>query len=111
MCHMTFREKVLDLTGRIPEGKVTTYSELAKALGSPKAARSVGNALNKNLHPIVIPCHRVIKSTGEIGGYSRGQDIKIALLKKEGIPVKDRKVISHEKYLYRFNKQTSPKSS
>jgi len=99
---MTFSQKVLDLTSKIPEGKVTTYSELAKALGSPKAARAVGNTLNRNLHPITIPCHRVIKSSGEICGYSRGQDIKIALLQKEGIPVKDKKVINLEKYLHKF---------
>jgi len=99
---MTFSKKVLDMTCKIPKGKVTTYSEVAKALGSPKASRAVGNALNRNLHPITIPCHRVIKSTGEIGGYSGGQDIKIALLEKEGILVKDKKVINLEKYLHKF---------
>ena len=102
MCHMTFSQKVLDLTSKIPKGKVTTYSELAKALGSPKAARAVGNALHNNQHPITIPCHRVIKSTREVGGYSKGQNIKIVLLQKEGIPVEDKKVINLEKYLHKF---------
>lgn len=102
MCHMTFSKKVLDLTANIPRGKVTTYSELAKALSSPKAARAVGNTLKNNRHPITIPCHRVIKSNGEIGGYSRGQNIKIALLKKEGISITDGKITGLKRYLYRF---------
>lgn len=104
MCHMTFSQKVLDLTGRIPKGKVTTYSEIARFLGNPKCARAVGNALKKNRHLVTVPCHRVIKSNGEIGGYSGGQGKKIALLEKEGIRVKGSKVISLEKYIYRFNK-------
>lgn len=115
MCHMTFSKKVLDLTSKIPKGKVTTYSEIARALCCPKASRAVGNALNKNRHLVTIPCHRVIKSTGEIGGYSGGQDKKIAILKKEGIPITAGRITDLEKYLHKFKKiirkQASPRSS
>ncbi len=61
---MLFSEKVLNLTQKIPKGKVTTYKEIAKALNT-KAYRAVGNVLNKNKNPVVIPCHRVVKSTGD----------------------------------------------
>ena len=104
---MPFSEKVLKLTKQIPKGKITTYMELAKALGNPKAARAVGNALNKNRRLKVIPCHRVIKSSGEVGGYSRGKEKKIALLKKEGIPLKNEKIVNLKRYLYIFSTSLS----
>ncbi len=96
-----FSEKVLNLTNKIPKGKVTTYKIIAKKLNA-KAHRAVGNALNKNTKPIKIPCHRVIKSTGEIGGYSRGIKKKAELLKKEGIKIKNNKIENFEKVLFRF---------
>ncbi|MEA3343943.1 MAG: MGMT family protein [archaeon] len=106
---MSFSEEVLKLTKQIPKGKITTYMELAKALGNPRASRAVGNALNKNRRLKVIPCHRVIKSSGEVGGYSRGKEKKIAFLKKEGILIKGEKVINFENILYQF-KACVPKS-
>jgi O-6-methylguanine DNA methyltransferase len=69
---------------KIPRGKTLTYKEVAILAGSPKAWRAVGNILNRNKN-LKIPCHRVIKSDGSIGGYNRGVKIKIALLKKEGL--------------------------
>jgi len=85
---MTFRKKVLEIVKKIPKGKVMTYAEVAQAAGLPKAWRAVGNILSKNKNPKV-PCYRVIKSTGEIGGYNRGKRKKISLLKKEGIKIKN----------------------
>ena len=77
--------QVYDIVDQIPEGKVTTYGDIARALGHPHASRTVGRILNHNPNPIVTPCHRVIKSDGNIGGYAFGKIIKKELLKKEGV--------------------------
>lgn len=97
----TFAEKVLELVKKIPKGKVTTYKIIAKKLNS-EAYRAVGNALNKNKKPIVIPCHRVVRSDGNLGGYSKGIKKKIFLLKKEGIEIKNNTAINFEKKLSKF---------
>lgn len=72
---------------KIPEGEVRSYKEIAIAIGKPDSARAVANACGKNPSPIEIPCHRVIKSNGYLGGYSckGGISAKRKLLKKEGI--------------------------
>jgi methylated-DNA-[protein]-cysteine S-methyltransferase len=71
---------------RISAGKIATYGDIAKALGNPLAARTVGNILNKNPNPIVVPCHRIICSNnGKLGGYAYGSALKRELLEKEGI--------------------------
>jgi len=81
-----FEVKVLLEVSKIPRGKVLTYKQIAERIGKPNAYRAVGNALAKNPMPIIIPCHRVIKSNGEIGNYSfGGKKNKISLLKREGI--------------------------
>jgi methylated-DNA-[protein]-cysteine S-methyltransferase len=77
--------QVYDLIAQIPEGKVTTYGDIARALGHPRASRVIGRILNKNPNPILTPCHRVIKSNGNIGGYAFGKARKKELLKKEGL--------------------------
>jgi len=64
-----FQKKVYEAATKIPPGKVLSYGELATKIGNPKAARAVGQALKKNPFPLVIPCHRVIASTGKIGGF------------------------------------------
>ena len=79
---MTFRESVFKVVRQIPRGKTLTYKEVAKKAGSPNAYRAVGNALNTNYDP-KIPCHRVIRSNGEVGGYNRGSMKKEIKLKKE----------------------------
>jgi methylated-DNA-[protein]-cysteine S-methyltransferase len=76
---------VYDILVRVPEGKVTTYGDIAKALGHPGASRAIGRILNKNPNPIVVPCHRVVMSDGSIGGYAFGKARKKELLKKEGL--------------------------
>ena len=80
---MTFSGKVLDIVSKIPKGKVLTYKEVARLACKPRAYRAVGNVLNKN-HNNKIPCHRVVRSDGKAGGYNRGKDRKIKLLKEEG---------------------------
>ena len=76
---------VYNIVAHIPEGKVTTYGDIARALGHPRASRLIGRILNKNPNPILTPCHRVIKSNGNIGGYAFGKARKKELLKKEGL--------------------------
>ncbi len=78
-------EDVYDILDRIPKGKVTTYGDIAKALGHANASRAIGRILNKNPNPIAVPCHRVVMSDGNIGGYAFGKARKKGLLKKEGL--------------------------
>ena len=78
-------DDVYGILARIPEGKVTTYGDIAKALGHPNASRAIGRILNKNSNPVVVPCHRVVMSDGNIGGYAFGKARKRELLKKEGV--------------------------
>lgn len=82
-----FQLSVYYTAQKIPAGKVTTYKELAKAIGKPKAARAVGNALGKNPIPLIIPCHRIIASSGKLGGFLAygGLRMKKALLASEGV--------------------------
>lgn len=79
-----FGKKVYDVVRKIPKGKVLTYKEVARLVHSPRAWRAVGNVLNKNRDP-KIPCHRVIRSDGKLGGYNKGAKIKLRLLRKEGV--------------------------
>jgi len=79
-----FSQKVLGIVLKIPLRRTMTYKEVAVLAGRPKAYRAVGNILNKNKDSKV-PCHRVIRSDGGIGGYNRGKDAKVRILKKEGI--------------------------
>lgn len=71
----------------IPYGEVRTYRELAAAAGSPRAVRAAGNAMARNPIPIVVPCHRVLRTGGQLGGYGGGLDVKRWLLDLEGVPV------------------------
>lgn len=118
MKHDSFSEKCYTLLKKVPKGKVTTYKALAEALGT-KAYRAVGNTMNKNPYKDV-PCHRVIKTNGEVGGFAErlcgrdknkpsrtragsrvsGTGNKIKILKKEGIPIKNGKIQNLNQYLY-----------
>ena len=89
----SFREKVYRIVKKIPEGRIMTYKQVAKLVGSPRAFRAVGNILNKNPDLKTVPCHRVIKSNGKIGGYRYGTKRKASLLKKEGVIIKKRRVV------------------
>ena len=81
-----FQLKVWSYLKKIPKGKLKTYAQVAKAIGKPKAVRAVANAIGKNPFPHKIPCHRVIRSDGKLGGYSAKGGIKTKkkLLKNEG---------------------------
>lgn len=80
-----FQRDVYDELVKVPHGRVTTYGELAKAVGRAELARAVGQAVGANPIPIVIPCHRVVAADGRLGGFSGGLTVKVALLGVENI--------------------------
>jgi len=80
-----FQQRVLRAVSAIPYGQVRTYQFIAKQIGNPKAARAVARALATNPFLLVIPCHRVIRSDGKLGGYRGGLKMKRRLLKSEGV--------------------------
>ena len=80
-----FQRGVLLAEHRIPRGWVSTYGRIARHLGVPGGARAVGGALSRNPFPIIIPCHRAIRSDGELGGFQGGMKMKRTLLELEGI--------------------------
>ena len=98
---MTFNQRCYKLLSQIPKGKIATYKQIANKLNT-KAYRAVGNAMANNPNPIIVPCHRVIKSNGLIGGYALGTKKKINLLEDEGIIIKKDKIIGFEKYIHLF---------
>ena len=79
-----FTLSVLDELARVPYGETTTYGTLAARIGHPRAARAVGTVMNRNRIPIVLPCHRVVGSSGDLTGYAGGLDVKRTLLELEG---------------------------
>jgi methylated-DNA-[protein]-cysteine S-methyltransferase len=80
-----FTSKVLRQTARIGFGKTSTYAEIANRAGSPRAVRAAGNALGANPIPVVVPCHRVLRTGGALGGYTGGVERKEFLLRLEGV--------------------------
>lgn len=80
-----FRREVLLATYGVPRGQVATYAEIAARVGSPRAARAVGNTMRTNPIPIVIPCHRIVGSDGSLTGFGGGLEMKYKLLKLEGV--------------------------
>jgi len=82
-------EDVYNMLLTIPKGKVSTYGDLAKALGNPAASRHIGRILGKNPNPFKVPCHRVVMSNGKIGGYAFGTQKKKQLLQNEGLIFSD----------------------
>ncbi len=90
-----FQQRVLSLEATIPFGYISTYGELAAAASSPKGARAAARVLSHNPFPILIPCHRVISSSGSLAGYQGGMEMKKQLLRQEGLPfIADRVDIS-----------------
>ena len=86
----------------VPHGKITTYNELSKSIGLENGQRLVGQIMKKNPLPAIIPCHRVIKSNGDIGGYLFGIDIKKNMLRKEGICITKNKIDNFEEVFFTF---------
>jgi O-6-methylguanine DNA methyltransferase len=90
-----FSESVYRVTSKIPPGKVATYGSVARAIGKPKASHAVGQALKANPRPPnVVPCHRVVRSDGDVGGYSGrgGVAKKVRLLTAEGVRVESGRI-------------------
>ena len=79
-----FQRKVLLAEALIPRGAVSTYGLIAREVGNPRGARAVGSALSRNPFPLIIPCHRAVRSTGKPGGYQGGTAMKVRLLEMEG---------------------------
>jgi len=87
---------------QVPSGKITTYKELASSVGLQNGQRVIGQIMKKNPFPVIIPCHRVVRSDGKIGGYAFGMDIKKSMLSKEGICIKKNKIENFENLFFRF---------
>jgi methylated-DNA-[protein]-cysteine S-methyltransferase len=85
MSSQSIEDKVYDMLLKIPAGKVTTYGDIAKALGQPNSSRLIGQILHNNPTPVAVPCHRVVRSNGKIGGYAYGIRKKRKLLEEEGL--------------------------
>lgn len=97
-----FENLVYQATKKIPKGKISTYSQIAFYIGKPKSYRAVGNALNKNPFAPEVPCHRVVKSDGLLGGFAYGINKKRILLKQEGIGLKNNRVLNFKEKLFIF---------
>ncbi len=110
MIEIDLYSEFYNLVKQIPEGMVTTYGDLAIALGDPISARAVGKMLSENPSPIEIPCHRVVKGDGTIGGFTHPEGIKkkIELLESEGIKIKNNRVENFEKIRFRDFKSDYP---
>ena len=99
---MNLDKLVYKKLSQVPQGKVTTYSELAKAVGLKNGQRVIGQIMKKNPFPVIIPCHRVVKSDGQVGGYAYGIEVKENMLKNEGIKINKGQILNWEKIFYKF---------
>lgn len=101
-----FQHRVYSLCSRVPRGRVTSYKEIARAMGS-RAYRAVGSALNRNPFAPEVPCHRVVKSDGRIGGFASGKKKKAKMLRMEGIIIKKQRISNFKKKFYRLKTTSS----
>ena len=99
---MNLQQKIYKKLLEVPKGQITTYGDLAKAVGLKNGQRAVGKIMNKNPYPVIIPCHRVVMSTGKIGGYAYGAPVKTKMLNDEGIEIQNGKIVELENKIYRF---------
>ena len=99
---MKIEEKIYQKLLEVPLGNVTTYGDLAKAINLKNGQRIVGQIMKKNPFPVIVPCHRVVKSDGTIGGYAYGIERKKYMLSKEGLEINNDKILDFKKNLFRF---------
>ena len=99
---MKIDKKIYKKLLQVPSGKITTYGELSRAIGLKNGQRVIGRVMKNNPFPVIVPCHRVVKSNREIGGYAFGVDIKRNMLTKEGICIKNNRIKNFEKSFFRF---------
>ncbi len=99
---MNLEHRVYKKLLEVPRGKVTTYGELAKAVGLKNGQRTIGRIMKNNPNPVIVPCHRVVKSDGSIGGYGFGKDVKTNMLKIEGISIRNDKILDWDGKIFRF---------
>jgi len=99
---MSLEQQVYKKLTEVPQGKITTYGELAKAVGLKNGQRMIGQIMKKNPYPGIIPCHRVVKSDGKIGGYAYGGAVKTNMLRIEGIQIQNGKILDWHNKLHKF---------
>ena len=95
-----FQSECYEALKKVPKGKVITYAGLARMVGRPRAHRAVGSAMNKNPFAPQVPCHRVVKSNGDLGGFATDIKVKIKRLQKEGVVVSDNKIVDFQSTLF-----------
>lgn len=98
----SFNQRCYQLLRQVPAGRVTTYKDIAEALGT-KAFQAVGRAMNQNPNPVEVPCHRVVNSDGRLGGYAFGSERKQALLEAEGVSIQSGKIVEFDSVRYDFD--------
>ncbi|MDE1862028.1 MAG: MGMT family protein [Thaumarchaeota archaeon] len=98
---MKLEERVYKKLLEVPKGKVTTYGDLAKAVGLKNGQRAIGRMMNKNPYPVIVPCHRVIMSSGRVGGYAWGEEIKTNMLEREGVRIRNGRLANPD-LIHRF---------
>jgi methylated-DNA-[protein]-cysteine S-methyltransferase len=96
----SFQSQCYEALKKVPRGKVITYGGLAEMIGRPKAHRAVGSAMNKNPFAPKVPCHRVVKSNGDLGGFSIDTKVKIKRLQEEGVMVSNNKIVDFQSILF-----------
>ena len=105
---MNVAEYTCYLVKQIPHGKVSTYGAVAKALGNKGYARAVGKYMNKNPNADTMPCFKIVKSDGRLGGFGLGIEDKIRRLNEDGIKVKDGKIVNFKKVFFNDFKTEYP---
>ncbi len=96
----SFASLVYSATQQIPRGRLSTYGAIAQAIGRPRAARAVGQALNRNPYWPAVPCQRVVGSTGQLTGFATGLHKKRQLLQQEGVVIKNNRVTDLARFFY-----------
>ena len=97
----SFQSQCYEVLKKVPPGNVISYGGLAEMIGRPNAHRAVGSAMNKNPFAPIVPCHRVVKSNGELGGFAGDINLKIKRLQEEGVKVSNNKIVNFQSVLFK----------